>query len=290
MDLNSALSGLEFPWAAISLDEPVESDAVEQYDAWLADGRHADMAYLEKYPDLRADPRKLLDGARTLIVVAFPYYTDEKINLPVSLYARGRDYHEVVRERLTGIAALLPGDTRVCVDTAPLRERYWARRAGLGFIGKNNQLIIPGLGSYFFLGEILTTVHCPLPTVHCPLPTCGSCRRCIDACPGHCLSESGRGLDARRCLSYLTIEHRGPLPSESLSTLYGCDICQRVCPYNATPAVTPIVDFHPSEEFAALTPADVRSMTPERFNQLFRHSAIKRTKLAGLQRNLSSMK
>lgn len=294
MDLNSVLSNLGFPWAAISLDSPVEPAAVERYRAWLAEGRHAGMKYLEKYDDLRQDPRTLLEGARTLIAVAFPYFTDEKINLPVSLYARGRDYHEVVRERLTGIAAALPGDSRVCVDTAPLRERYWAQRAGLGFIGKNNQLIIPGSGSFFFLGFILNTMTYQDYTADKSSDQCGSCRKCVDACPGRCLSDDGRGLDARRCLSYLTIEHRGPLPPSLFTlhpspfTLYGCDICQRVCPHNAGARPTPIADFHPSEEFAALTVDDISKMTPGEFNRLFRHSAIKRAKLAGLQRNLSA--
>ncbi len=290
MDLNFVLSNLEFPWAAISLDSPVEPAAVEQYRTWLTECRHADMRYLEKYDDLRQDPRTLLEGAHTLIAVAFPYFTEEKIHLPISLYARGRDYHEVVRELLTETASALPGKSRVCVDTAPLRERYWAQRAGLGFIGKNNQLIIPGLGSYFFLGFIINTKIYKTYTPYKSYNQCGSCQKCVDACPGGCLSTDGRGLDARRCLSYLTIEHRGSIPADHhpLTTLYGCDICQRVCPHNAGARPTPITDFHPSEEFAALTAEDIRKMTPEDFNRLFRHSAIKRTKLAGLQRNLSA--
>lgn len=291
MDLNSALSTLELPWAATRLDAPVDAVAAAQFRRWLADGRHGEMSYLEKYPDLRLDPRTLLDGARTLIVVGFPYYTDEHINLPISLYARGRDYHEVVRERLTDVASKLPGESRVCVDTAPLRERYWASRAGLGFIGRNNQLIIPGLGSYFFLGFILNTeLYDDAPPANGPAASaCGECRRCVDACPGQCLSADASGLDARRCLSYLTIEFRGEIDSP-LPTLYGCDVCQRVCPHNAAARPTPIADFHPNEEFAALTPADIATMTPERFSTLFRHSAIKRTKLPGLQRNLAALR
>lgn len=292
MDLSSILSTIELPWAATPLDSPVDPDAAGQFRRWVAEGRHGEMSYLEKYPDQRLDPRTLLDGARTLIVVGFPYYTDDKINLPISLYARGRDYHEVVRERLTEAASRLPGESRVCVDTAPLRERYWAARAGLGFIGRSNQLIIPGLGSYFFLGFILNTElydDVAQPANSLPASGCGKCRRCVDACPGRCLSADASGLDARRCLSYLTIEYRGELDSP-LPTIYGCDICQRVCPHNAAARPTPIADFHPSEALAALTPADIAEMTPERFSALFRHSAIKRTKLAGLQRNLAAMR
>lgn len=289
MDLSCCLCEVEFPWAAVRLESTVEPEAVDRYKAWLADGRHGGMTYLENYPDLRTDPRTLLEGARTLIAVAFPYYTDEPVRLPISLYARGRDYHEVVRERLQAIASGLPGDSRVCVDTAPLRERYWAQRAGLGFIGRNNQLIIPGMGSYFFLGFILNTTEFDVAAASAPAAGgCGDCRRCIDACPGRCLEADGRGLDARRCLSYLTIEHRGELPVP-VPVLYGCDVCQRVCPHNSGATPTPIADFHPTAEFAQLTEADVAAMTPAEFKALFGHSAIKRTKLAGLQRNLSAL-
>lgn len=296
MDSICSLSRVEFPWGVAALDSPVEPAAVERYSNWLAEGRHGDMAYLEKYGDLRADPRLLLEGAQSIVAVAFPYYTDEPVALPVSLYARGRDYHEVVREYLTAVAAEMEGQTRVCVDTAPLRERYWAVRAGLGFIGRNNQLIIPGLGSYFFLGFILTTEKLPVngpvgeevSNLRPPAEGCGECRRCVDACPGAALSPDGSGLDARRCLSYLTIEHRGPIDGP-IPTLYGCDVCQRVCPHNAGARPTPIADFHPSDALRRLTPDDIASMTPEQFSALFRHSAIKRTKLAGLQRNLAAM-
>jgi len=289
MDLSSFLCQVEFPWAVTPLDGPVDPEAAGQYRRWLADGRHGEMAYLENWTDLRDDPRTLLPGARSLIVVAFPYYTDEAVNLPISLYARGRDYHEVVRDYLRTVAAALPGESRVCVDTAPLRERYWARRAGLGFIGRNNQLIIPGLGSYFFLGFILNTTACgDVPPAEPPRDRCGDCRRCVDACPGACLSADGRGVDARRCLSYLTIEYRGELPGP-LPTLYGCDVCQRVCPFNAAVTPTPIAAFHPSEALAALTAEQIAAMTPAEFSSLFRHSAIKRTKLSGLQRNLAAL-
>lgn len=288
MDLNSVLCDIEFPWAAVSLDSPVEAAADEQFTRWLREGRHGGMAYLEKYPELRHDPRVLFPGAKTLIVIAFPYYTDEAVKLPVSLYSRGRDYHEVVRERLSEIAMRFQCESRVCVDTAPLRERYWAQRAGLGFIGKNNQLIIPEKGSYFFLGEILLKAEFELESAMKCKESCGGCNLCVRACPGGCLSDDGSGLDARRCLSYLTIEHRGDFdsPLRGLTTIYGCDVCQRVCPHNKHPHPTPIADFHPSREFAELTIERLQHLTPEEFNAIFRHSAIKRTKLVGLQRNL----
>lgn len=269
---------------------PIGHDDVRQFDRWIAEGRHAAMTYMERYPDLRADPRLLLDGAQTVIVCAFSYFTSEPVNLPIALYARGRDYHEVVRERLqlisTRITALHGGLTRLCVDTAPLRERLWATRCGLGFIGLNNQLIVPSTGSYVFLGTILWTGRAESSQ---PLAgDCGHCRRCIAACPAKALQADGSALDARRCLSYLTIEHRGDFhPATDLcGHLYGCDECQRVCPHNSAAAPTPIADFHPSEALAHLTAPDVAAMTPQQFNALFRHSAIRRTKLTGLLRNL----
>lgn len=287
MDSNSLLCRVKFPIAITSLDSPVDKLAVERYRRWIAEGQHAEMHYLERYDDVRSDPRLLLEGARSLIVVAFPYYTNEPINLPIARYARGRDYHEVVREYLTEIAAEIPGQSRICVDTAPLRERYWAQRAGLGFIGRNNQLIIPGLGSWFFLGFIITTAELT-PTDSRTIGGCGDCRRCVDACPGKCLSADGHTLNANTCLSYLTIEHRGDLP-DKIPTLYGCDVCQQVCPHNSNAQPTPIADFHPSPAMQQLSEADIASMTPEQFSTTFRHSAIKRTKLAGLQRNLSAL-
>jgi len=250
------------------------------------------MAYLDRYHEVRADPRLLLQDARSMLCVAFPYFTSEPVRLPVSLYARGRDYHEVVREHLSILARQLPpGDTRICVDTAPLRERYWAERLGLGFIGRNNQLIIPGLGSYFFLGFILTTANLPAARWRDPDGrSCGNCRRCVDACPGRCIFPSGEGIDARKCLSYLTIEYRGELGDLSLPTLYGCDVCQRVCPFNSNPVPTPIFDFHPSPALRNLSADELRQMTPGQFAATFRHSAVRRTKLAGLQRNLANLR
>lgn len=285
MDLSSFLSTLELPRAACRLDAPVEPEAERQFNSWLADGRNATMDYMANYRDLRSDPRLLLDGAQTLIAVAFPYFTSEPIGLNIALYARGRDYHEVIRERLGLIAAQMPGQSRVCVDSAPLRERYWARRTGLGAIGRNNQLYVPGYGSYCVLGFILSTERFdfePKPMLESP---CGDCTLCIDACPGSCLNRDGRALDARSCESYLSIEHRGDLPRR-LHTVAGCDVCQRVCPLNRAVGDTPIADFHPSPELAALTADDLARLGSAAFRRLFGHSALRRAGLRQLRRNL----
>lgn len=273
--------------------EPLPHDEVARLDRWLALGRHASMTYMERYGDLRADPALLLDDARSMLCVAFSYARSARSPLFAD-YACGDDYHEVLRSALAPVAELMqtlvPGThTRICIDSAPLRERYWATRAGLGFIGLNNQLIVPGIGSRVFLAEILwtaaTTPDTPLPTT-----TCTRCGACLRACPGGALDGCG-ALDSRRCLSYLTIEHRGDLPDglTLAGRIFGCDICQDVCPHNAVepPALLPAFATRP--DLLALTRDDIIDMTPETFARLFRHSPIKRAKLPSLRRNASSM-
>lgn len=300
---------------------PVDDEAWERRNRWIAGGCNAGMDYLDRYPDVRRDPRNLLEGARSIIVGAFSYYPSQRQHPSApqfAWYAYGRDYHEVLRTRLQQaadtIAAMRPGATfRICVDTAPVMERYWAVKAGVGFIGRNAQLIVPGYGSACFLGEIVTDI--PLtPSAPCTLACPDGCDLCIRACPGHALSqnltavrppsgsttdvaitESPRPyatVDARRCLSYLTIEHRGPLPEGAPHPgrrIYGCDTCQTVCPFNRHSQPTAIPEFAPSPALLSITDADIAALTPEAFSTLFRHSAIKRAKLAGLLRNLAAI-
>ena len=271
--------------------EDVDAEAAESYDKWISEHRHGDMAYLERYADIRSNPALLLEGASTVIVAAMNYYPKKRQRQDVpqfAFYAYGHDYHEVVRERLQMLGEFVRenygGTTRACVDTAPIRERYWAVRAGVGFIGKNSQLIIPDKGSFFFIGELLTTVAFE-PDAPCG-DTCGDCTACIKACPGHAIC-SGNRIDARRCLSYLTIEHRGELPADvNLGNhVYGCDECQLVCPHNRNAAPTDISEFEPSEKFLAIDREAILAMTPAEFSDIFRHSAVRRAKLEGLQRN-----
>ncbi len=191
---------------------PVDSYAEELYRNWLAEGRHGEMGYLEKYAEVRHDPRLLLEGARSMIVAAFNYYGGEpEVSQPLkwARYAVGRDYHEEVRERLGRVAEAITAATgaqcRVTVDTAPLRERYWAVKAGVGFLGINNQLIVPEAGSWCVLGEIITTLE--LEADEPDTRNCLGCMRCVKACPGHALDGHG-GMDARRCMSYLSIEKK----------------------------------------------------------------------------------
>ncbi len=283
---------LGFDACGFARAEPVGRMAVELYDRWIADGRNDCMDYMARYGEVRNDPRLLLDGAQTVISVALNYYPDRRQPAKApqfAMYAYGRDYHEVVKERLYRLASFIEENTgcksRPCVDTVPIRERYWAQRAGIGFIGRNNMLIIPGRGSFFFLGELVTTLDV-VPDEPCAL-SCGDCLRCEKACPGRALQ--GVSLDARRCLSCQLIERRGDLPewvAEAVGgRVYGCDTCQLVCPHNHGAMPTEVQDFVPSPELLALTRRDIIEMTPARFRHLFSHSAVRRTRLDGLRRN-----
>lgn len=295
--------------------DTVPDEEFRRYVSWLGAGCHGSMSYMERNIDVRHDPRLLLPGAKSIIMVAFPYYHVDQFegNLSrISAYAHGDDYHEVIRRKLTGVVtgliesrviynspegnnaldinqqSLSSDDFRICVDTAPLLERYWAVRAGLGFIGRNHLLIVPGYGSYVLLGSIITTVA--FQSSSPSFQSCSGCNRCISACPVNALSES-EPHRSNRCLSYLTIEHRGEFPHETdlHGRLYGCDICQQVCPHNNHPTPTPIAEFTPREALRELSPECALQLTQSEFSGIMRQSAIKRTKLAGLQRNARSI-
>ncbi len=270
----------------------------EHYYAWLAQGYAGDMAYLAR-PDAvaqRADPRHLLPEARTVLVVAAVYGRAALPALPplhgwVARYAWGaEDYHQWLLQRLRALIQRLEEACgafpwRAYVDTGPILERAWAWAAGLGWIGKNASLIHPQLGSYLFLGVALLGLDLP-PTPPPPLPTCGDCRRCIDACPTQAIVAPGV-VDARRCLAYLTIEHRGTIPEALRPALgarvFGCDVCQEVCPWNhhalrATPVTAPA-------ERAQLYLPDLLMLPEEAFRARFRRSPVWRATHVGLARN-----
>ena len=262
------------------------------FERWLDAGHAGTMAYLARGREDRLDPARLLPGARSTIAVALSYKprADDPSWHGVASYARGRDYHDVMRERLEGLAEFVreaagpESRTRTAVDTSAVLERDLAARAGLGWIGKNTNLLAPGLGSLFFIGVVLTTA--PLDRDGTVPDRCGTCTACLDACPTQAF-VAPYVLDARRCISYLTIEHRGdidPALREQVGEwLFGCDVCQDVCPWNAKAA--------PSHEpaFAAdaplQCPAELLSLTREAFRTRFRGSAMSRAKRAGLLRN-----
>lgn len=276
---------------------PLSPQRAASVRRWLAAGRNAGMDYMGRHVEMRLDPRRLVEGAQTVVCVALNY-NPGRVMPPdayaIARYAYGRDYHDVMRERLRALMAALGlqefADGRPFCDTAPLDERYWAVQAGIGWQGRNCQLILPGAGSYFVLGELL--LRLPADVYDTPMsPHCGTCRRCIEACPAGALDDDG--LDARRCLSCLTIEHRGPLPDglgrQMGRSIYGCDRCAEVCPHNRFARPTDVPDFRPSDALMHMTKADWQALTPEQYRTLFKGSAVKRTKYEGLVRNIRAV-
>lgn len=291
---------LELGFSACGIAPSYEaSSEAEYFDKWIATGNNAGMEYMRNHREIRLNPDGLVPGAKSVISVALNYYP--KTRRPekephIAYYAYGKDYHIVVKDMLRQlwkeILPLYTGDNtpeaRVFTDSAPILERYWAWRSGLGWIGKNTNLIIPGKGSFFFLGEIVTTWE--IDEYDSPIPSkCGNCRRCLDACPTNALTKE-RVLNANRCLSYLTIEHRGEFPSEISNLLgnriYGCDTCQKVCPWNRFASPTNIDDFSPSEELLSLSKENLQSFSKEDYNRVFAKSAVKRAKYEGLMRTI----
>lgn len=275
---------------------------------WLGDNNHADMAWLARDPEMRLDPRRLLPGARAIVMVADLYTARGEGAGPeptppdlgkVARYARGEDYHEVIKRRLHALCDAWrlrwPGEQfKACVDTAPLMEREHAARAGLGWVAKHTLLIHPRLGSYLMLGAVVTTLDA-LPPEEQPTITdhCGACTRCIDACPTSAIIPYS--VDASRCISYLTIEKRGDLPAQFKDDLsgwlFGCDICQEVCPHNS-PRPTP-TDAAPRPEytprFVALNLDEVRRWTPEDRARALKGSSMKRATLEMMKRNAEAL-
>jgi len=268
-----------------------------RYQDWVAQGMAGEMRYLtDRRAEVRRDARNLLPGARSVICVGKLYNTPdpprEDGDARISRYAWGnQDYHASMRAALESMTRRLlqceSFDYKICVDTAPLLERTFARLAGLGWIGKNTCLINEPLGSWFFLGEIVTSLD--LEPGSPPPDRCGTCTRCIDACPTQAIVPSldGWQVDSRRCISYLTIELRGPIPEELRAGVgdhvFGCDICQDVCPWNARAPVTEDAAFAGS----SIPLAALAKLSPEEFQQRFGHTPVARTKHAGLLRNVA---
>jgi epoxyqueuosine reductase len=282
-----------FELAGVALAEPAADFA--RYQEWTDKGFAGEMKYLtDRRAEVRRDPRNLLPGAASIICVGKLYNTPGAADGLVSRYAWGEDYHRVMRDGLVRLVELLqreegPFEHKICVDTAPLLERSYARLAGLGWIGKNTCLIHEPLGSWFFLGEIVTAVTMEPDAP--PPDRCGTCRRCIDACPTEALVPDASGrwtLDSTRCISYLTIELRGPIPEERREEMgahiFGCDICQEVCPWNgrAPETAEPAFFARPLPE-----PENFAKLTPEQFHQTTRASPIARAKHSGVLRNLA---
>ena len=289
---------LGFAACGFAVAEPVNDAVAQTVDQWIDMGYHAGMGYMERNRHLRIDPTQLVPGCKTLIVVALNYYPKQLIpneEYQIAYYAYGKDYHRVVKDKLHQLLAYIKSiapnvEGRAFCDTAPLLERYWAVKAGLGFVGRNRTLIIPGKGSYFFLGVLAVDVELQGTTYDGPL-SCGDCKRCFMACPTGALTVEG--IDCRRCLSYLTIEHRGEIPDEYGKKLgnriYGCDNCQRVCPHNRNAEPTNETAFALLDEVASMTREEWNRLTPERYRMLFKDSAIERAGYERLKRNISCL-
>ncbi len=286
---------LGFDGCGISRAEKLQEDAI-YLDDWLRHHYHAGMIYMENHREKRLDPAKLMDGARSVISVILNYYpsqTQADPEAPVlAKYAYGKDYHDVIRKKLKLLLKFIHSNMayvngRVFVDSAPVLEKTWAVRAGLGWIGKNTCLISPKTGSFCFIGTLIVDV--PLHYDEVIAGSCGDCTRCMDACPPQAIIAP-RILDAGRCISYLTIENKGDISGEFQGRLakrvFGCDICQDVCPWNRKAVAHREKDFEPPPELLVMTRADWFNMDEEQFKRIFRNSAVKRAKFKGLKRNL----
>lgn len=287
---------LGFSFIGFARAQRLDEEA-RRLEAWLHKGYHGEMHYMANHFDKRVDPRLLVDGAKSVVSLMYNYYTPQTQNdteaPKISLYAYGEDYHFVLKRKLKSLLAFIRetvGEVngRCFVDSAPVLERDWARRSGIGWAGKHTLLINPRAGSYFFLAELILDLE--LTYDHPIKDYCGTCTRCIDACPTEAISPQGYVVDGSKCISYLTIELKNELPKDYQDKMdnwmFGCDVCQEVCPWNrfSKPHREPAFEPHPDLLF--MTKSEWEDITEEVFNAIFRHSAVKRTKYKGLKRNL----
>ncbi|SRR5581483_132346 len=263
----------------------------ELFAQWIERGGHASMSYLAKNAAIRKDPHARFPWAKSVITILVPYSparpgaAPEALSHHIARYALGDDYHDVLDRILRELESVIGphGKTWRYVDTGPLSDRAYAAQAGLGWIGKNGMLIDQEIGSYTFIGTLVTALENDL----APQPAadrCGTCTRCIDACPTNAILPD-RTLDSAHCISYATIEHRGPLEIEIGTNAFGCDICQEVCPWNRD-APQPHAAFEPREAYRATPVTDLLRYEQAQFSSLFTKSAVKRAKLSGMQRNV----
>lgn len=293
--IKSAANKYGFQNCGISKAGFLEEDALA-LEIWLKSNYHGEMQYMENNFDKRLDPTKLLEGSKSVISLSYNYFPDEKIseldNFKISKYAYGFDYHEVIKAILKEMLAELHDEIgdfhfRVFVDSAPVLERSWAQKSGIGWVGKNANLITKQSGSFYFLAEIICNLD-----LEYDLPVtdhCGTCRKCIDACPTEAIVND-KIIDGSKCISYLTIELKNEIPVEFSSKMedwmFGCDICQDVCPWNrfSKPHQQPL--FQPNDALKSFRKREWKELTQEVFSEIFRKSPVKRTKFAGLKRNI----
>ena len=288
-------SRLGFEFCGISKADFLEEEA-PLFERWLAQNMHGQMSYMANHFDKRLDPRKLVPGARSVISLLMNYYSNQRPssgNPKVSMYAYGEDYHDVIREKLKELSVFIReniGDIsgRVFVDSAPVLERAWAKKSGLGWVGKNTNLINKGSGSYYFIAEIICDLELD---ADAPIGDyCGTCSRCIDACPTDAIIKP-YVVDGSKCISYFTIELKEEIPLAARGKMddwiFGCDVCQEVCPWNRFSKPNTEESFEPLPEIMNMDRRQWEEMTEDVFEKVFRRSPLRRTGYKGLSRNLA---
>lgn len=287
---------LGFFYCGISKASFLEQEAI-QLEKWLKDQKNGKMSYMENHFDKRLDPRLLVDNAKSVVSLALNYFPENIQNDPstpkLSKYAYGEDYHIVIKDKLKELFSFIQhtiGEVggRIFVDSAPVMDKAWAKKAGMGWMGKNTNIIHPKNGSFFFIAELILDLE--LQEDGQIKDYCGTCTRCIDACPTDALIEPYK-IDATKCISYLTIELKDAiLPNEFNGKMdnwaFGCDVCQDVCPWNRFSKPHNEPRFNPHADLLAMTSNDWKELTQEVFSELFKLSAVKRTKYEGLKRNI----
>lgn len=270
-----------------------EADSLEK---WLKNGMHGEMGYMANHFDKRLDPTKLVEGAKSVVMLSYNYFPEKDLakdgNFKIAKYAYGEDYHYVIKRKLKDLVKFIKaeiGDVegRVFVDSAPVMERAWAKKAGLGWVGKHSLLLNRKSGSFFFLAELIIDLDLE---EDAPIKDyCGTCTRCIDACPTDAIPEKGI-IDGSKCISYLTIELKEQIPEQFQGKMkdwiFGCDICQDVCPWNRFSKPHNTTEFLPHEKMSEMSTNDWLEITEDVFKEIFKKSAVKRTKLDGLKRNI----
>ena len=289
---------LGFLSCGVSKAEFLEEEA-PRLEAWLQAGHHGQMGYMENHFDKRLDPTLLVPGAKSVVSLLLNYYPSQQQNpesYKISKYAYGTDYHFVIKDKLKLLMAFIQEEIgevggRVFVDSAPVLDKAWAARSGLGWIGKHSNLLSKTVGSFYFVAELIIDLDLEYDT---PVTDhCGSCTACIDACPTQAIVQP-YVVDGSKCISYFTIELKDELPSSYKDQfddwMFGCDVCQDVCPWNrfSEPHTEPL--FDPRPELMAYSKTQWEELTQEVFSEIFRKSAVKRTRFAGLQRNINFIK
>jgi len=293
-------SRLGFDFVGFAKAEKLETEA-KRLEQWLNQGMQGKMGYMANHFEKRIDPTKLVPGAKTVVTLTYNHFTNQKQEDPaapkISKYAYGKDYHFVLKNKLKTLLNFIRTeigevDGRCFVDSAPVLERDWAKKTGAGWIGKNTLLINPKKGSYFFLAELI--IDLALVYDHPIKDYCGRCTRCIDACPTEAISPKGYVVDGSKCISYFTIELKEAIPVEYKGKLdnwmFGCDICQEVCPWNRFATQHEEPEFSPHPDLLTMKKEEWEEVTEEVFREIFRKSPVKRTKYSGLQRNIKFLK